>query len=120
MANYRAVVEWQNDSDTHWFTPGVIRLEIDPNTMAAIREVVPSPQGFPFPDLSAVAAAEADSAIRSTATSMSLEQVRSAQEAYESKHGSPSNDLRLVLRMMDEYTKRGAVARFMFWETIAS
>ena len=119
MHNHHAVVEWQNDGDTHWFTSGVVKLNLDPETLAAIREVVPTAQGFPASGLSAAAAAEQDNAIRSTVTLMSIDEVRTAHDGYERKHGQQSNELRLVLRLMDEYIKRGVSSRFIFWEVIS-
>lgn len=120
MANYRAVIEWQHQGDAHWFASGAIILEFAPETLAAVREVVPNAQGFPFPGLSSVAAAEADTVIHSTATLMNHDQVKQAEAAYEARHGAPCKELRQILRIMDGYAGQGMSSRFLFWESMAA
>lgn len=119
MANHRAVIEWQRPGEAHWFASGAIILSFEPATLAAVREVVPAAQGFPFPGLSSVALAEADTAIHSTATLMTHEQIKQAEAAYEAKQGGPCKELRQILRIMDGYAGQGMVSRFVFWESMA-
>jgi hypothetical protein len=119
MGNHRAVIEWQRPGDAHWFASGAIILSFEPPTLAAVRQVVPAAQGFPFPGLSAVALAEADTAIHSTATLMTHEQVKEAEAAYQAKEGAACKELRQILRLMDGYAGQGMVSRFVFWESLA-
>src|SRR3954451_20909504 len=117
MANHRCVVEWQQPGDRHWGAANVLALGDRPELIAALREVVPVPQGFSGLELSPAAAAERDAAVPSSATVMTAEEVASAQAAYERTNGEASKELKVVLAGMAKYAASGLTTRFVCWET---
>jgi hypothetical protein len=119
MASHRCIVEWQHAGDSHWYASGPIIVPFTPETLAAIREIVPA-QGFPFPGLSAAALQEVDTAIHSTATLMTHQQVKDAQAAHERQVGANSNELRQILRIVEAYAAKGLAVRLVFWESLAA